>query len=168
MAVKDKYSVMVHRLKAVLLLFAVCSLSMIFLTFKGKALQSDRSSEGLAVDFRQSHQISALNLKTELVGQGFLDVKADQMLLDESNQNVFLNGNVNVALDTGWDLRGDELQAKTDGSEIISHTNVKLSGMNLGEVTAGSLRARRIGGTKESYIVNFQDGVKLVYSSQKK
>jgi lipopolysaccharide export system protein LptC len=90
------------------------------------------------------------------------ELRAAAVEIDRAAQKMILSGGVTVTTDTGYRLHTDEIRARMDRSGLESGGEVTATGP-VGELTAGGMLLSQDVGTPGSYVLVFNQGVRLVY-----
>lgn len=107
-------------------------------------------------------QTEDLSARIETPDGGWLDIAAGQGMLDQGGALARMAGAVHIVSSTGYDMRTEALTARLDATDIESDGAVEAEGP-LGRLEAGAMTLRRVGGTGD-YVLDFKDGVQLVYT----
>ncbi|RMC36137.1 hypothetical protein C9E81_05390 [Paracoccus alkanivorans] len=78
------------------------------------------------------------------------------------NGEITLRGGVRMTTSTGWSLQAEQIDAATDRSHISAQEGVDAVAP-FGEITAGAMELHAVPEKDGAAVLNFTDGVRLIY-----
>lgn len=137
---------------------------------------SSVTRDGAAITFSAKSAIpegentfSAQEMKARIETPDGANVKIDAQhaLINGAENLIDLSGGVTLLTSTNYTIHTDALTASIDATDIRSTTPVSAEGP-FGTLTAGQARISQQGRQSGSYLLVFQDGVKLIYHPPEK
>jgi lipopolysaccharide export system protein LptC len=191
----NTHSTFVARAKVVLPLAAICLLSTLFLFYRGTVSPTDTiiyadvdvsdlaqhknirapkyadvTRDGAAISIQAAEidpskdQPSARDTHTRIETRSGLivDLRARTSSLNPTLNEVELSGGVIVQTSAGYVLKTSNVNSSLSATQITMPATVTAVGP-VGRIEAGSARFSQNDG---AYVIDFQDGVKMVYESR--
>ncbi|GGE56449.1 LPS export ABC transporter periplasmic protein LptC [Actibacterium pelagium] len=94
-----------------------------------------------------------------------VNAKADQALFTDESQIARLSGAVEITTSEGWTMTTRELLSDLESAWLRSADTVNVTGP-FGELVAGKMDIHETNSDPVAHVVDFIDGVKLIYTPQ--
>ena len=137
---------------------------------------STLSGEGTAVTFKAARvlptqgeedggQAEDVQLSLEYPDGLKVNVVSNQAIMSDGGQVARLQGEVEITTSEGYVMTTDALLADIQGAWLRSDTQVVENGP-FGNLVAETMEIKESGGDPTTHVVDFKDGVKLLYTPQ--
>lgn len=124
------------------------------------SLTADRVGRDPAAPARmRAEQVRA---RMELADGSYAEIVARQGSIDRTRRRAVLEGEVVLALSSGYRVTSERIVAALDETDIVSPGPVSAEGPAT-RLEAGSMRLWSGPAAEDGYLLDFTDGVKLVY-----
>ncbi len=96
-----------------------------------------------------------------------VELTSDGGMIDDRNDLAHLQGDVLITTSEGYQMSTDALTADLEGAWLRSDSKVEMDSPT-GRLTAGRMEIRQSDTSPGHHVLDFKDGVKLVYTPQPK
>ncbi|WP_143096101.1 LPS export ABC transporter periplasmic protein LptC [Tranquillimonas alkanivorans] len=104
----------------------------------------------------------ALEGRVETPDGGWLDIRAGAGGIDQTADTARMEQDVRIETSTGYRIETDTLTTALDATSVASDGAVTAEGPP-GELIAGRMEMRPVEGQADRYVLDFTDGVRLLY-----